>query len=109
MKLLFDQNISFRILRLVSEAFPESRQVKALGLYNTPDLKIWEFAKMNGFVIVTFDHDFVNLANKYGSPPKVILLRTGNLSTPEIALRLLTRQDLIKSFSTSDAACLDFY
>ena len=58
MKLLFDQNISFRIIKQLERVFPGSKQVKELGLENTSDIEIWEYAKINNFVIVTFDADF---------------------------------------------------
>ena len=32
MKLLFDQNLSFKLCRLLVEAFPESNQIRLLGM-----------------------------------------------------------------------------
>lgn len=58
MKLLFDQNIPFRLLRKIEIQYPEAKQVKELGLENTTDLQIWEYARLNYFTIVTFDADF---------------------------------------------------
>jgi len=58
MKLLFDQNISFRIVKLLIDILPLSSQVRLLGLENAKDLEIWEYAKFNGYTIVTFDTDF---------------------------------------------------
>ncbi|NLJ00588.1 MAG: DUF5615 family PIN-like protein, partial [Bacteroidales bacterium] len=49
MRLLFDQNISFRICRLLSESFSECRHVSSVGLHNHEDIDIWKFAKTNGF------------------------------------------------------------
>jgi predicted nuclease of predicted toxin-antitoxin system len=54
MKLLFDQNISYRILRHLPEPFTGSQQVRTVGLEDEDDLKIWEFARKNGYIIVTF-------------------------------------------------------
>ena len=48
MKLLFDQNISYRILNLLSNDFSGSTHVKKEGLVNESDRVIWEFAKTNG-------------------------------------------------------------
>ncbi len=53
MKLLFDQNISYRILKLLSDDFKGSSHVKKEGLVNEPDRKIWEFAKNNAYTIVS--------------------------------------------------------
>ena len=58
MKLLFDQNISYRITKTIADQFPNAKQVKELGLENSTNLEIWEYAKSNGFTIVTFDSDF---------------------------------------------------
>ncbi len=66
MKLLFDQNISFRITRKINPIFPDSKQVRELGLEDISDIGIWNFAKTNGFVIVTFDADFADIANING-------------------------------------------
>lgn len=81
MKLLFDQNISHRILRHLPEQFHNSTSVKNEGLINADDRTIWEFARQNGYIIVTQDSDFNDLNSLYGFPPKIIWIRTGNLST----------------------------
>jgi len=52
MKLLFDQNLSFRIVLKLHELFPEAKQVRSLGLENSTDREIWEYAKRNEFTIV---------------------------------------------------------
>lgn len=48
MKLLFDQNISFRITKLISSKYQIAKQVRDLGLENSTDMEIWKFAKSNG-------------------------------------------------------------
>ncbi len=52
MKLLFDQNISFRIEKKLSSVFSNSRHISSLGLMNADDVFIWEFAKNENYVIV---------------------------------------------------------
>jgi predicted nuclease of predicted toxin-antitoxin system len=44
MKILFDQNISFRIINKIKHLYPEAKQVRELGLENSTDLGIWNFA-----------------------------------------------------------------
>ena len=111
MKLLFDQNISFRIIGKIADLYPEASQVRELGLENSSDLKIWEFAKKNGFTIVTFDADFFDLTNLKGHPPKIIWLRIGNTTTEYIANLFKERHELIKDFvqnpDNKDLACLE--
>ncbi|MFN3999001.1 DUF5615 family PIN-like protein [Algoriphagus sp.] len=42
------------------------------------------FVKANGYSIVTFDSDFFDLSLIKGHPPKIIWIRTGNLTTDSI-------------------------
>jgi predicted nuclease of predicted toxin-antitoxin system len=110
MKLLFDQNISFRVLRLLPDSFSDCRQVRSVGMYNRDDREIWQYAKVNGFTIVTFDADFFDLSILHGFPPKVIWLRTGNLTTSEIAeLIMLNFSDITSFIKDPDQSCLDIF
>ena len=113
MKLLFDQNISFRIVKSIKKHYPDSKQVSELGLENFSDLKIWKYAKSNGFSIVTFDGDFKDLSTLYGHPPKIIWLRFGNTSTKNIIEMLISKQEIIKDFlqkdNYKDIGCLEFW
>lgn len=52
--------------------YPDSAHVKTLGLTNTDDAEIWEYAKANDFVIVSKDSDFHQRSLLYGHPPKFI-------------------------------------
>ncbi|HRK27225.1 MAG TPA: DUF5615 family PIN-like protein [Chitinophagales bacterium] len=85
MKLLFDQNISYRLVKLIDKVFPEAKQITEVGLENCTDRQVWDFAKTNDYCVVTFDSDFFDFSNIYGWPPKVIWLRTGNRRTVELA------------------------
>jgi predicted nuclease of predicted toxin-antitoxin system len=42
MKLLFDQNISHRLIYLIKDIYPEAKQVREIGLENSSDKQIWE-------------------------------------------------------------------
>jgi predicted nuclease of predicted toxin-antitoxin system len=98
MKLLLDQNISFRIISKIQDIFPGSKQVRDLGLENSKDSLIWNYAKENNYCIVTSDGDFYDLGLIKGSSPKVIWLRLGNTSTQNIETVLRKNYDLIKTF-----------
>jgi predicted nuclease of predicted toxin-antitoxin system len=98
MKLLFDQNFSFRTVRGIKDLFPGARQVRELNLENSTDRQIWEFAKKNDFTIVTFDSDFFDLTLILGIPPKVIWLRFGNTSTDNLISLFKENQALIFEF-----------
>jgi predicted nuclease of predicted toxin-antitoxin system len=84
MRFLFDQNISHRILLSLPDKFIGSTHVKNEGLINYPDYQIWEFAKIQDYIIVTQDSDFNDLNSLFGFPPKIIWIRTGNLKTQAI-------------------------
>ncbi len=75
MKLLFDENLSRKIASRLASLYPGSSHVAEAGLIASPDGEVWEFAKENGFVIVSADSDFYELATTVGPPPKVIWLR----------------------------------
>lgn len=66
MKLLFDQNFSHRLCRLLADLFPDSTQVRQLGLDHSSDDVIWRRAEQEGFVIVTLDADFADIATLRG-------------------------------------------
>ncbi len=107
MNILFDQNISYRIIKRIEDIFPASISVQALGYNNPHDIQIWEYAKSNNFSIVTFDADFIDLSNLKGFPPKIIWLRIGNTSTKNIAARIRAEQRSIVEFlSNSESAFL---
>lgn len=72
MKLLFDQNISPKIVKQLEDIFPEAKQVRHLGLEDASDIQIFEYAKTHDFAVVTFDSDFVDLNVVKGFPPKII-------------------------------------
>jgi predicted nuclease of predicted toxin-antitoxin system len=84
MKLLFDENISYKICQRMSDLFPNSRHINTLALERAQDVQIWEFAKQENFTIVTQDSDFNDIATLNGFPPHVIWLRTGNTRVSEI-------------------------
>jgi predicted nuclease of predicted toxin-antitoxin system len=104
MKLLFDQNLSFKLCERLAKLFPGSSQVRLVGLAEATDRKIWDYAGRNGFVLVSLDVDFADRATLLGPPPKVIWLRCGNQST---ALR--DHAETIGEFERNEAACLEIY
>ncbi|HET7818375.1 MAG TPA: DUF5615 family PIN-like protein [Bacteroidia bacterium] len=102
MKLLFDQNISPKIVKQLESSFPGSKHVLHVGLQDQSDLAIFEYAKENGYTIVTFDSDFVDLNLFRGFPPKLIWLKTGNLTTRFISELLKQNVLTIQNFVTSE-------
>ena len=98
MKFLFDQNISFRITKKLLDHFPDCKHISDCGLENKKDVDIWNYAFNNNFSIVTFDSDFYDISIINGHPPKIIWLRTGNLTTNTMAKLLISKKTEIHSF-----------
>ncbi|GAA0877869.1 hypothetical protein GCM10009119_08370 [Algoriphagus jejuensis] len=65
MKLLLDRNISRRIVKENNTFFPDSKQVREVGLEGFTDREFWTFANKNKFTIATFDSDFVGLSTLF--------------------------------------------
>lgn len=107
MKLLFDQNISFRLVNKIINIFPNSKQVRELGIENATDSKIFEYAKKNNFTIVTFDADFCGISVLKGFPPKIIWIRTGNTTTKNLEILIKNKSEVISQFFNENFACLE--
>jgi len=93
-KLLFDENLSRKLVARLSELYPGSAHVAEFDLLERPDREIWDFAQEGGFIIVTTDADFYELAVALGPPPKVIWLRRWTHPTRDAELVL--RRDAIR-------------
>ena len=91
MKLLFDENLSRKLVVRLAELYPDSAHVVEFGLLASPDREVWEFAKTRNFVIVSTDADFYELATTIGPPPKIVWLRRWAHPTKD-AEQLLRRQ-----------------
>ena len=98
MKLLFDENISYRIVKKVQKFFPESTHVNLHSLSAVNDESVWVFAKNHKFTIVTNDSDFNDFSLIWGFPPKIIWLRTGNTYTQHIVDILIEKKKIIDKF-----------
>ena len=98
MRLLFDQNLSRRLVNLLAAEYPRSVHVTGVGLEMATDREIWDHAALHELVIVSKDSDFRQLAFLHGPPPKAVWVRTGNASTSEIAQRLRDRVDELERF-----------
>ena len=96
-RLIANENISWRIKKLIPQwDILPTNEIKAGE--RLADSFIWKFAKDNQYHILTFDEDFSELQNLYSFPPKIIWLRTGNISTKVISDRLIDLENEIISF-----------
>jgi predicted nuclease of predicted toxin-antitoxin system len=98
LKLLLDENLSPRLIASISDLYPGSAHIEDCGLVNTVDDQVWDYARENGFAIVTKDSDFSELSVLRGSPPKVIWLRIGNCTTVRAGFLLRDTFHRIQAF-----------
>ena len=92
---------------MLAVEYPDSRHVTELGLDTATDRAIWDYAGEHGFMIVSKDSDFRQLAFLLGPPPKAIWVRAGNVSTLDILDVLQQYREAVESFaSTADEALL---
>jgi predicted nuclease of predicted toxin-antitoxin system len=93
--LLFDQNLSPRLVEPLGDLYPNSTHVSVIGLGSAFDVEIWEYARQQDHVIVSKDVDFSELGLLWGFPPKIIWVRRGNCSTQELEKLLRDSYDAI--------------
>jgi predicted nuclease of predicted toxin-antitoxin system len=67
MKLLFDHNLSHKLVPRLADIFPDSTQTRLLNFGTANDSTIWQYARDYGFVLVTLDKDFSDLALQRGA------------------------------------------
>ncbi|HKP77409.1 MAG TPA: DUF5615 family PIN-like protein [Longimicrobiaceae bacterium] len=98
MKLLFDQNLSWKLVRVLADAYEGCAHVRNLGMAEASDTEIWSYAAQTGFTVVTKDSDFLQRSLRLGFPPKVVWLRLGNCSVQASADLLREKYIRIRHF-----------
>jgi len=110
MKLLLDENLSRRIIPALQQAYPNSSQIALLQMHEASDLDIWEYAKKEGYAIVTQDADFHEYNLLHAGPPLVIWLRCGNQPKNIILDKLLSHQPTIQEAEQDkNIWCIEIY
>ncbi|MBF0455787.1 MAG: DUF5615 family PIN-like protein [Magnetococcales bacterium] len=108
MKLFLDQNLSRRMAPMLQERFPGTVSAALLNMKRSSDQEIWEYARENGFVIVTRDSDFQDMSVVLGSPPPVIRLLMRNPSWRYVGGRLLEiESSILESLESGEIAYLE--
>ena len=98
MKLLFDENLSPRLVELLAADFPGCTHIEFLGMRGAADTAVWNYARENGYAIVSKDNDFRQRAFLHGPPPKVVWLSVGNAGTNPIATLIRARSERLRAF-----------
>jgi predicted nuclease of predicted toxin-antitoxin system len=112
MNLLFDENLSWKLAKRLNTYFPGCVHISDIHTKLKPfkDRDIWEYATQNNFAIVTYDEDFYDLQMLLGFPPKIIWLRTGNLTNNEVITKLASLKDKIQHFlDNNEEGILEIY
>ncbi len=104
MKLLFDENLSYKLVALLIDLFPGSIHVRDVGLKAADDPSVWDYAKNNRLMIVSKDSDMHQRSFVYGHPPKIVWIRLGNCSTSDVEGLLRGHFAVIKGFYEDDYA-----
>jgi predicted nuclease of predicted toxin-antitoxin system len=104
MKLLFDENLSPQLVRLLNDRFPDSVHVRDVGLKAADDLTVWKYAQDNALVICSKDSDMHQRSFLFGYPPKVVWVRLGNCSTLDVERLLRKHFEAIEAFAVDDYA-----
>ena len=104
MRLLFDQNLSPKLPRRLSDLYPDSIHVRNVGLHMAADSEVWQYARANGFTIVSKDSDFHIRSVVDGHPPKVVWITRGNCSTDAIEAILLNSHRAVSDFGSEPSA-----
>ena len=108
MKILLDANISWKLINLIKDVFPNCMHADNIGLaFPAKDNEIWRYAKENDCTIITKDSDFVSLLEINGYPPKIILLKMGNNGNKALSEIIIKAEKDIKDFIASDYGLLE--
>ena len=102
MKLLFDENVSPKLAGELATEYPGSTHVRNVGLRAAEDLGIWNFARAEGFAIVSKGTDFRERSYVEGFPPKIIWLDVRNAGTVAIAALLRRERERIDRFEAQE-------
>lgn len=110
-KLLFDANCSYRLVKKLDDVFPNSLHVERTGLaIPAKDHDIWQYARDHDFMLVTQDEDFCELSLLYGTPPRICWLRFGNAPTEIVAQKLRQHhKHIYELYISATDAILEIY
>jgi predicted nuclease of predicted toxin-antitoxin system len=105
-RLLFDQNLSRRLVIALADVYPESAHVADLGLARATDEQVWRYAGARGYLLVSKDADFRQLSLLYGFPPRVVWVRLGNCATADMEHLLRSRAARVAEFAADPDASI---
>ena len=102
MRLLFDEMLSYKLPRLLGDLYPGSVHVYDIEMEEESDVVIWQYARDYDYIVTSKDTDHVELSERWGFPPKLILVQIGNVPTPSIVSALRSQHQDILAFSQDE-------
>jgi predicted nuclease of predicted toxin-antitoxin system len=91
MKLLVDMNLSPRWVGVLAEANIAAVHWSNAGAHNASDSEIMDYARANGYIVLTHDLDFgAILAATQGAKPSVVQIRAGDVTPEAIGKSVIT-------------------
>jgi len=105
-KLLVDENLAPRLIEGLEPEYPGSAHVRSVRPRGATDETIWNYAREQGFAILSKDNDFRQLSFLNGAPPRVIWLSVGNAGTEAILHFLRSQRAEIQAFEADTGASL---
>lgn len=111
MKFWIDAQLPPTLAEWLLEKFKvEAYSLKSLGLRDARDIDIFQTARSSDVVIITKDVDFVELVQRYGTPPQILWVTCGNVTNRNLkrifsstflkAIRLLEQNEAIVEISS---------
>ncbi len=108
MRLLFNNNLSHRLIAELADIYPNSLHVRDIGPEDAADTDIWDYAREHGLVIVTQDRDYREMSRVCGQPSKLVFITLRNCPTARVAaLFSQHKADLISLEREDDKAVLE--
>ena len=98
MRLLLDENISWRLAAYLRPHCETVVHVRDVGLDASPDTTIWRYAQQHGYDLLTKDEDFVRLVLADGFPPRVVALQNAQVPVAVLKAFLLARVPQLQRF-----------
>lgn len=97
MKLLFDENLSPKLVIALADLFPDSAHVDRVGLGGSTDNAVWDYAREHNYTLISKDSDFHEKSLLHGHPPKIIWIKRGNCTNKQIEIILRNKAQEIET------------
>ncbi len=84
MNFLIDQQLPPALEGWLRTRGYKATHVRNIGLREADDVTIWRRAEEMAAIVVTKDVDFVSMRSRAATGPKIVWLRIGNVTTPDL-------------------------